>query len=144
MAGFTIGKVAGAAGVGVETVRFYQRRGLIEEPMPLRTSFREYPTSVVDRIRFIKQAQDLGFTLAEVQELLELCDRPGASRGEARTLATTKLGAIRQKISDLQRMESTLAQLVEQCSGHGPLPGCPIIEALIGSETKVQGTRKDG
>ncbi|WP_040768411.1 MerR family transcriptional regulator, partial [Novipirellula maiorica] len=66
MAGFTIGKVAKASGVGVETIRFYQRSGLINEPTPIRTSFREYPAATVDRIRFIKRAQNLGFTLAEI------------------------------------------------------------------------------
>lgn len=142
MSGFTIGKVATASGVGVETVRYYQRRGLIEEPRPLATSFREYPGSVVDRIRFIKRAQDLGFTLAEIEELLGICDRPGASRGKVRLLAERKLETIRQKIFDLQQMESTLSHLVEQCSGRGAVPGCPIIEAIVGSTAEVPGKTK--
>lgn len=132
MAGFTIGKVAKASGVGVETIRFYQRSGLINEPTPIRTSFREYPAATVDRIRFIKRAQNLGFTLTEIQELLGLSEQPGASRREVKAIAEAKLESIQQKIADLKQMEATLSQLVHDCSGRGKVPGCPIIEAIVG------------
>ncbi|EMI24729.1 MerR family transcriptional regulator [Rhodopirellula bahusiensis] len=136
MSRFTIGKVAEAAGVGVETVRFYQRRGLLAEPSPVRTLFREYPESTVDRIRFIRRAKDLGFTLAEIGELLALSEIPHESRGKVKQLAEQKLVAIRQKLVDLQQMETTLSGLVQDCSGRGSLDGCPIIEAMIHEPTK--------
>tara|TARA_R110002072_G_scaffold13576_1_gene57163 strand:+ start:4786 stop:5214 length:429 start_codon:yes stop_codon:yes gene_type:complete len=136
MSRFTIGKVAEAAGVGVETVRFYQRRGLLAEPSPVRTSFREYPESTVDRIRFIRRAKDLGFTLAEIGELLALSEIPDESRGKVKQLAEQKLVAIRQKLADLQQMETTLSGLVQDCNGRGSLVGCPIIEAIIHESIK--------
>lgn len=129
----TIGTVAKQAGVNVETIRFYERKGLLEKPKPISTSFREYPSGTAERILFIKRAQELGFTLSEIGELLKLTQLDTPSRGEVKTLATTKLESIRQKISDLQRMESTLQQLVNQCSGRGGLTGCPIIKALSDS-----------
>lgn len=138
MAGFTIGRVAKAAGVGVETVRYYERQGLIEKPMPRRISHREYSTSVVDRIRFIKRSQELGFTLSEVSELLALADESGASRKRVKELATKKLIAIREKLADLQQMESTLSALVNDCSGKGPLAGCPIIDAITNNHSQCE------
>tara|TARA_R110002073_G_scaffold8761_3_gene46872 strand:+ start:21057 stop:21470 length:414 start_codon:yes stop_codon:yes gene_type:complete len=134
MAGLTISKVAKAAGVGVETIRFYERKGLVDRPIPQRTAFREYPPPVVDRIRFIKRAQTLGFTLSEISELLELSERAGASRKRVKELASQKLAIIREKLSDLIQMEITLATLVEDCSGHGPVAGCPIIDAITDEE----------
>lgn len=130
MAGFTIGKVAKAAGVGVETVRFYERRGLIERPSSVSTSFREYPAEAVEQIRFIKRAQELGFTLAEISELLQLACTTTSSRSDVKQLAQNKLSAIRKKIVDLQSIEATLSQLVKDCSGRGDLSGCPIIDAI--------------
>lgn len=131
MTRFTIGKVAQAAGVGVETIRFYQRRELIDEPRAISSSFREYPEAVVDRIRFIKRAQALGFTLEEIRDLLEFSDAPQRSRQDVKQLAEKKLVAIRQKLVDLQQMEVTLSKLVNQCSGRGSVKGCPIIEAIV-------------
>ena len=128
---FTIGKVAQAAGVGVETIRFYQRRELIDEPLAISSSFREYPETVVDRIRFIKRAQALGFTLEEIRDLLEFSEAPQRSRQDVKQLAEKKLVAIRQKLADLHQMEVTLSQLVNQCSGRGSVKGCPIIEAIV-------------
>ena len=129
---FTIGKVAAASDVGIETIRFYERKGLIEQPSAIRTSFREYPVSIVERIRFIKRSQELGFTLSEISELLALADRTDGSRKTVRELASKKLDAIRMKVADLQRMEATLSILVKNCSGSGPVSGCPIIEAITG------------
>lgn len=134
MTRFTIGKVAESAGVGVETIRFYERRGLIEQPTPVRTSFREYPQAAVNRIRFIKRAQELGFTLSEVAELLLLSDKSGATRKSVKDLAAKKLLLIREKLDDLRHMEATLAKLVDDCSGKGPLHGCPIIEAITDTQ----------
>ena len=126
----TIGKVAQQAGVNVETVRFYQRKGLVERPVPKSTSFREYPSGTCERIVFIKRAQTLGFTLKEIAELLSLADNPSGKRSEVRALAEKKLNAIREKLLDLGRMEQTLSALVGKCSGRGRISGCPIIDAI--------------
>lgn len=134
MTKFTIGKVAEAAGVGVETIRFYERRKLISQPTPIKTSFREYPQSAVNRIRFIKRAQELGFTLSEVAELLALSEQSMASRKSVKELAAKKLLLIREKLDDLRHMETTLSKLVDDCSGKGPLHGCPIIEAITDTQ----------
>ncbi len=135
MSRFTIGKVAEAAGVGVETIRFYERRGLIDQPKPLKSSFREYPEAVVSRIRFIKRSQELGFTLSEVAELLMLSETSGATRRSVKELAAKKLTSIREKLNDLKWMEATLDKLVSACSGSGPVKGCPIIEAITETQT---------
>ena len=133
MTGFTIGKVAKAAGVGVETIRFYEKKGLIDRPVAKGT-YREYPKSVVARIRFVKRAKELGFKLSEVRELLHLADRPEEDRAAVKSIAEQKLIAIRQNISDLKKAESTLSDLVKQCSGEGPVQDCPIIEAFVDGE----------
>ena len=131
----TIGTVAKAAGVNVETIRFYERKGLLLQPKPISTSFREYPQGTVERIRFVKRAQELGFTLAEIIDLLNMSDGEGGSRADVKELADRKLGLIRQKIDDLRKMETTLRDLVDRCSGQGDTSGCPIIEALTSSES---------
>jgi MerR family mercuric resistance operon transcriptional regulator len=123
----TIGRLARAAGVGIETIRYYQRRELLPVPDPADSAFRHYPAAMVDRIRFIKRAQDLGFSLDEIAALLKLED--GANRKAIRKLANDRLGEIREKISDLQRMEKTLAHLIHECE-HGGALHCPIIQAL--------------
>lgn len=133
MSQFTIGKVAQAAGVGVETVRFYERKGLVEQPR-IKAPFREYPPEVVDRIRFIKRAQELGFTLAEVAQLLDIADHPNSSKQEVKQLAGQKLVEIRQKIADLERLAATLDTLHAKCSGHGALDDCPIIQSIVASD----------
>ena len=130
MTGMTIGKLAKATGVNVETIRFYQRRGLLQRPDPIKTTFREYPPEAADRIRFIKRAKNLGFTLSEILDLIQLEQKTGASRREVKTLAESKLEIIRGKIADLHRIESTLSELVVQCSGRGSFSGCPIIQAM--------------
>lgn len=133
MNGFTIGKVAKAAGVGVETIRFYEKKGLIEQPQSKGT-YRNYPKSVVSRIRFIKRAQELGFTLIEIRELLSLADQPNEDRAAVKAIVQRKVSSILQKIADLEKAEAKLSSLVEQCSGEGPIHNCPIIEAFIDDE----------
>ncbi len=130
MAGFTIGKVAKAAGVGVETIRFYEKKGLIQQPVAEGT-YRHYPQSVVERIRFIKRAQELDFSLAEILELLELADRPDEDRSSVRAIARKKLEVIQERIAALNQAEATLSSLAESCSGEGPVSGCPIIDAFF-------------
>lgn len=124
----TIGKVAAAADVNVETVRFYQRRGLLAEPPKETGSFRYYDAASIARIRFIKRAQALGFTLEEVDGLLGL-DQSSACR-ETHDAAVLKLSAVEQRIRDLKRIRLTLKKLVDQCeAGTNPV-SCPIIESL--------------
>ncbi|MCC9601362.1 MerR family DNA-binding protein [Stieleria sp. JC731] len=132
----TIGTVAKAAGVNVETIRFYERKGLVQKPVPVSTTFREYPPGTAARIRFIKRAQNLGFTLAEITDLLKLSDGDTGSRADVKRLAELKLVSIRQRIIDLQQMETTLQELVCQCSGRGDVRGCPIIQSLVNDHSE--------
>lgn len=133
MNGFTIGKVAKASGVGVETIRFYERKGLIIQPVAQGT-YRIYPQSVVARIRFIKRAKELGFTLSEIKDLLALADCPDNDRAAVKNIASQKAEILRDKIAELKKAEEALSELVENCSGEGTVEGCPIIEALIDNQ----------
>ena len=126
--GATSGALAEAAGVNVETIRFYQRKGLMPEPEKPYGSIRRYGAAELARVRFIKSAQRLGFSLEEVGELLKLED--GARCSEARQLAEQKLVDVRQKLSDLQRIESVLAGLVARCSAVRGRVNCPLIASL--------------
>ena len=126
--GATIGALAKTVGVNVETIRFYQRKGLMPEPEKPYGSIRRYGAAELARVRFIKSAQRLGFSLEEVGELLKLED--GARCSEARQLAEQKLVDVRQKLSDLQRIESVLAGLVARCSAVRGRVNCPLIASL--------------
>ena len=124
----TIGELAAQAGVGVETIRFYQRRGLAPEPARLAGAIRRYGAPDVERLRFVKSAQSLGFSLDEVAELLRLED--GAHCKEASSLAESKLSDIRRKLAELSRMEAALSGLVKACHvGRGKV-SCPLIAAF--------------
>lgn len=129
----TIGRLARAAGVGVETVRYYQRRQLLPLPAAHSGAFRTYPAALADRIRFIKRAQELGFSLDEIESLLQLED--GSDRAAIRELAADKRAHIRVKIADLVRMEKVLTHLLHECQATGQAQPCPIIAALAGVET---------
>lgn len=124
------GKLAQAANVNVETLRYYERRGLLPEPPRRDSGYRAYPPESVDRLRFIKGAQALGFTLEEIQELLELRVDEHATSGEVRSRAQDKVAQISEKIRALEEMRDALSHLIEQCSGEGPMSDCPILEAM--------------
>ena len=124
----TIGRVAEAAGVNVETVRFYQRLGLIEEPAKPPGGVRRYGVELVGRLRFIKRAKQLGFSLAEVKRLLALEDPQ--SCGKARDLAAEKLALVEVRIADLERMRGVLKDLVARCNVRRGKVACPIIATL--------------
>jgi MerR family mercuric resistance operon transcriptional regulator len=126
---FTIGKLAAAAGVGVETIRYYQRRGLLPVPDNAQ-GFRHYPATLADRIRFIRRAQELGFSLDEVGHLLQL--EQGGERLAIRSLAAERLAQVQAKIHDLQKMESMLSGLIQACAHSSGDTACPIIAALAG------------
>ena len=128
----TIGQVARHAEVGVQTVRFYEREGLLEEPRRKASGYRQYDGKVVDRIRFIRRTRELGFTLKEIKELLELRLDPTTSCAEVKGRAAGKIGDIEEKIRSLQRMKQKLVKLTETCSGHGRVSDCPILEVLDG------------
>lgn len=129
----TIGDVAEAAGVGVETVRYYQRRRLVAQPGKAAGVYRRYGAGHVDRIRFIKRAQALGFSLEEVATLLELED--GTDRRSIRRIAGTRLEETRRRIADLQRIEHALAHLLHDCETHAKAHRCPIIAAIASGDT---------
>lgn len=124
----TIGRVAEAAGVNVETVRFYQRQGLIDEPSRPSGGVRRYGVEFVSRLRFIKRAKQLGFSLAEVKRLLVLEDPQ--SCGKARSLAAEKLALVEVRIADLERMRGVLKELVARCDARRGKVACPIIATL--------------
>jgi len=124
-----IGEVAVLAGVNVQTLRFYERRGLIDEPPRRPSGYREYPTDSVRRVRFIKRAQELGFKLDEVQELLRLRDDPLIPCKQVRTAAEAKIADIDQRLQRLRRMRSALGALVVSCAGNRE-HHCPLLEAL--------------
>lgn len=123
----TIGHLAKYADVGVETIRYYQKRNLL--PIPTRCgSYRQYPASMVERIRFIKRAQELGFTLNEINELLTLDDH--TDKATIRKIASHKIKHIQQKLDDLSRMKNTLQTLVSCCASSTTEQRCPIIDSL--------------
>ncbi|MDP1692481.1 MAG: Hg(II)-responsive transcriptional regulator [Burkholderiaceae bacterium] len=124
----TIGALARAADVGVETVRFYQRRGLLPEPARPYGSVRRYGHAAVARLRFVRRSQQLGFSLDEVAELLRLED--GTHCDEARTLAESRLADVRRKLGDLQRIADALDDLVDRCCAAKGKVKCPLITGL--------------
>lgn len=127
---FTIGTLAKHAGVSVETIRFYQRRGLLAEPLKPLKGVRRYAEQDAKRVRFIKKGQKLGFSLDEISELLSLED--GLQCLEAKEIAVKKLVKIRERIEDLRAMESALSHLVEKCAEKTGSALCPIILTLLG------------
>ena len=130
MDSMTIGKVAKGAAIGVETVRFYEREGLIEKPPRRDSGYRVYPADSVDRVRFIKRARELGFSLKEIQDLMALRIAPGATCVQIRKRAEAKIADIEDKISSLQRMKQALRKLTAACGGKGSVSACPILDAL--------------
>lgn len=129
--GLRIGELAERTGVGVETVRYYERRGLLPRPARRPGQFRWYGEEAVQRVRFIKHAQRLGFTLREIGELIDLRIEPGAGCGDVRERAEAKLADIEGKLHDLQQMRRALKSLIERCEGNGPIEcGCPIFDAM--------------
>ncbi len=126
----TIGKLARTAGVGVETVRFYERKGLIAKPPQRASGYRQYPAATIRRLRFIRRAKELGFTLAEIGELLSLRVHPETTCSAVRAKAEAKIANIEEKVRTLERMLEALARMTVACSESGPTSACPILEAL--------------
>lgn len=128
------GEVAAKAGVNVQTLRYYERRGLLREPTRRRSGYREYAPDAVRLIRFIKRAQELGFTLNEVEELLRLRSDDESACSEVRSAAETKIDDIEQKIRHLRAMKRALGVLAASCAREGAPRHCPILEALDDGE----------
>ena len=123
------GEVAARAGVNIQTLRYYERRGILRDPRRTSSGYREYPAETVRVIRFVKRAQDLGFTLGETKDLLRLREGRGRSRERVRARATAKLRDIDEKIRDLNAVRGALTVLLDSCRCAGT-PECPILEAL--------------
>jgi len=138
------GELAKRADVSVETLRFYERKGLLPEPPRRRSGYRQYPEESVGRIRFIKRAQEVGFSLEEIKELLALRVRPGTTCAQVRERAEHKVQEVRQKIADLKAIERALNKLTASCSGRGPISACPILENLDGTFPTRLGTKPKG
>jgi len=128
MTTMTIGRLAKEAGINIDTIRYYERNGLIPEPVRRASGYREYGSADLRRLRFILRAKDLGFTLAEIGELLSLSGDKDV-RGVKRR-AEQRLEQVEYKIKELQRVRRGLKTLVDACPGHGDLEHCPIVAAL--------------
>jgi MerR family copper efflux transcriptional regulator len=139
MGELTIGQVAQKAGVGIETIRFYERKGLIADPPRKESGYRQYGPDVLDRLVFIQQAKALGFSLGEIHELMSLRHRPDTSSRDIKKIATARLIDIEQKVKALKRMQRALKKLVDQCPGQGSLNECPILEALDTTQRHCHG-----
>ena len=127
----TVGQLARRAGVGVQTVRYYERRQLLPTAARRASGYREFSPAALNRVRFIRRAQELGFTLSEIAELLALRLDPNTTAAEVKARAGLKIDEIDGKISDLERIRQALTHLVGRCrGGRGPTGDCPLLEAL--------------
>ena len=129
-----IGELAERADVNLQTIRYYEREGLLPEPPRLSSGYRVYPDSTVRRVRFIKRAQEIGFSLAEIRELLSLRIDAQRTSAEVRSLAEAKIADIEWKMRTLKAMKTALHRLTERCSGCGPASECPILESIDSEE----------
>ncbi len=145
MAELTISTAAKNAGVGVETIRFYERKGLIEQPLkPQDGGYRTYPIETVQRIKFVRQAQEIGFSLREITELLSLRADPSADCSDVRERAAAKLQEVDRKIDQLGRIRSALNELIAACPGRGALRACSIMESLVAAGGAAGADAKSG
>lgn len=132
--GLKIGEVAERGGVNLQTIRYYEREKLLPEPPRLASGYRVYPDQTVRRVRFIKRAQEIGFTLVEIRELLAIRIDSSRDSAEVRALANAKITDIEEKIQTLHRMKDALVHITERCCGCGPTSECPILESLDSDE----------
>ena len=126
-----IGELAQRAGVSIDTVRYYERQGLLPEPARQASGYRSYVSGDVGRLQFVRRAKALGFTLEEIRDLLALSGRRDDDMGGLKTAAGEKLADVEAKISELIRIRDGLRTLVDACPGHGALERCPILNALV-------------
>lgn len=133
-ASLTIGAVAKRVGVAIDTIRYYEREGLLPQPQRRASGYRSYGDGAVVQLRFIRRAKNLGFTLDEIRDLLALSHDRQQGAAAVKQRAQQRLVALETRIAELQRLRDGLAQLVESCSGHGALEHCPILRALTDEE----------
>lgn len=126
-----IGHLAGKAGVAVDTVRYYERQGLLPQPLRRPSGYRDYGDDDLQQLRFVRRCKALGFTLEETRELLRLNADPKADRAEVRALTERRLADVDAKLRELQLLRDSLAELASSCSGRGSLAGCPIIHRVL-------------
>lgn len=131
---FTIGRLAQEAGINLETVRFYERKELLPKPPRSSSGYRLFPPHTVQQLRFIKRAQELGFSLSEIRELLALRVSPRTTSTEIRKRTEAKIADIEAKIKSLDSMRKSLLKLARSCCGCVPLSECPILESLDGED----------
>ena len=130
----TIGAVARQAGIGIDTIRYYEREGLLPKPRRRASGYRDYDGGAVERLRFIRRAKDLGFTLEDIRELLALSTDRERGVKSVRQRAEVRLAEVERRIRELQRVKRGLKQLIDACPGHGALEHCPILRALGGDQ----------
>lgn len=126
----SIGQLGKQTGLSVETIRYYEREGLIEKPQRTATGYRQYPPATVRHLQFIQRAKDVGFTLRDIGDLLRLKKKPGASCSDFKLRALAKLGDVIQKITDLERIRDSLQDMVKRCNANADMSECPILESL--------------
>lgn len=129
-----IGELAKEAGVNLETIRFYERKGLLPKPPRTQSGYRIFPSEAGRRMRFIKRAQDLGFSLKEIKELLALRVDAGTTCAQVRKRAETKIAGVDDKIRALKSIKRALTRVTSACTGRGPASRCPILDALDSEE----------
>lgn len=134
MGNLTIGQLAKKAHVNVETIRYYERRGLMPEPSRRQSGYRQYSQDAVARLQFIRRAKELGFSLTEISELFSLRVDPHTTCGDVKRHAQAKIADIEEKIESLVKMKLALVRLTASCRGRGPASECPILEALDSEE----------
>lgn len=137
--GMTRAALAKASGTGLETLRFYEQKGLLPNPERTAAGYRVYGQDDLERLRFIHRAQELGFSLTEIKQLMQLTGDIKTPRKKVREFAAVRLESIRMKIAALKAMEKALGNLVKQCDGKGALHGCPIAEFVGGTNAKLKG-----
>jgi MerR family mercuric resistance operon transcriptional regulator len=137
--GYTIGQAARAAGVGVETIRFYERKGLIEQPLTPPQGARRYPQATVDRIRALRQGQELGLSLADIDGLLALRADPGADCGDVRERAQAHLDEIERRRARLSAIADKLREVIAACPGRGATHACTILETFTAGDSDGTG-----
>ncbi len=126
----SIGELAKQANVNIETIRYYERRGLLPAPARNEIGYRQYSKDDLRRIRFIRRAKELGFTLQEISELLSLKMEPGRECADVKKRVKAKMADIENRVESLQRMKTVLTNLSRMCIGKGPASHCPILDAL--------------
>ncbi len=126
----TIGRVAKLSDVGVETIRYYEREGILEQPKRSTGTFREYPEDTIRRLHFIKRTQELGFSLAEVTELLSLRVKGRSTCAAIKERAQSKIRQVDNKIADLKRIRAALAKVKDKCEKQAPTDTCPVLESF--------------